>query len=117
MYGGSHDTNLWLTYPILSRVCGVIYLFLPCVKADAASFGRGMLSVSWGAQFSTLFLPANCFFLSSLFKRSAIEFKCEKINLDLYTDLSSSMGLKSSEKTFGLYCTAQVVFSKDQARR
>ena len=27
------------------------------------------------------------------------------------------MGLESGENTFGLYCTAQVVFSRDQARR
>ena len=60
-------TSVLLTYPIASRVCGVIYLILLRVTADAASFDRGMLSVSWGVQCSAFFfLPVNSFFFGQL---------------------------------------------------
>ena len=55
------------------RVRGVIYLCSLRVKADAASFDRGMLSVSWSAQFSVfsfnLALYTYIFSLSTLCDR------------------------------------------------
>ena len=48
------------------------------MKADAVSFNGGVLSVSWGAQFSAFVLPVNCFCSVSLFKHSSITFKLEK---------------------------------------
>lgn len=89
LYSGSHDTDLWFTYFISSQVCGVIYQFLLRMKAGAASFDHGILSITWGAQVLTFFfLLVNCFLLLSLSKRSAIEFKCVKEEvLDLCTGL------------------------------
>ena len=63
---GCTAAPLVLTYGFLPQrvsVYGVIYLLLLRAKADVASFDRGMLSVSWGAQFSVFFLPVNCIYL------------------------------------------------------
>ena len=49
---------------------------------------------------------------------SSIGFKCGKKRLlDLCTGLSSGVGESSSKNNACLYCTAQVVFSRDPARR
>ena len=47
-------------------------------KADVASFDHGMLSVSWGAQFSVFSFLVNYIFCYSACLRSATEFKCGK---------------------------------------
>ena len=47
-------------------VYGVIYLLLLRAKADTAYFDRGMLSVSWGAQFSVFFVPVNYIYICVL---------------------------------------------------
>ena len=49
-------------FPQRVSVYGVVYLLLLRAKADVVSFDRGMLSVSWGAQFSQLCLSVSSHF-------------------------------------------------------
>ena len=68
-------------------------------------YDRGMLSFSWRAHFSVLFLPVNCVFFFFFCLFTLYDRVVEK--LDLCTGMYLVRFIVPVKEIFGPYCTAQ----------